>query len=346
MMSAGRALLVLVRPSGIIEHGRKGKRRAISMKILERSKSIGIRAVNSLLDPVERVFAPRKSAFAFPPVFIIGAPRSGSTLLFQTLVNAYRFGYLSNLHCLCYGFPYLLQVLVGRRLPDVNSSYTSTYGYIEGLSSPSECGEFWYRWFRRRPQYIPLEEIDLAGLRSLRQVLIGLTDTFGLPLLFKNMPCALRLQPLSAILPEARFLFVRRHALWTAQSILFARLQVHGNKATWWSMEPPNVESLRNLPPEEQAVRQIAAIHELIDRDRRTIGEERFLEISFEDFCRNVHETLEQVAHFLQQGSVGLTPRSSVPETFPVSQTVGLPQDEFQKLQSVAEAICPNGRCI
>lgn len=300
-----------------------------------------LRLANSL-DGMEKRVAPRKDSFSFPPTFIIGAPRSGSTLFYQTLVNAFRFGYLSNLHCHFYGCPYLLQRLLGRWLSQAQSPYQSQHGHVDGLMSPSECGQFWYRWFRRRPQYVPLEEVNMCHLHSLRRVLIGLTDAFGLPLLFKNMLCALRLQPLSTLLPEARFLFINRSPLWTAQSLLLVRQQVHGDKHTWWSMEPPEVNSLRYLSPEEQVVRQVDSIHRLILNERERAGPERFLEVRFEDFCQDVPGMMQQVQLFLSHSGVDLVPRFQVPRTFPISNERRLPEGEFDKLRTLIKETFPD----
>ena len=43
----------------------------------------------------------------YPPIFIIGAPRSGSTLLLQAIIEVFDLGYISNCHCNWYGAPAL-----------------------------------------------------------------------------------------------------------------------------------------------------------------------------------------------------------------------------------------------
>jgi len=39
----------------------------------------------------------------YPPLFIIGPPRTGSTLLYQLVVQRFDVGYLANRHCRLYG---------------------------------------------------------------------------------------------------------------------------------------------------------------------------------------------------------------------------------------------------
>lgn len=315
-------------------------------KVLRYIKNQSISVSNKIISPIEKSIAPRKDTFLFPPIFIIGAPRSGSTLFYQTLANAFKFGHFTNLHSKCYGFSYIMQTLIGRWLPEACSPYNSKHGCSDGLFSPSECGQFWYRWFRSRPQYVPIGEVDMQKLRSLRSVLIGLTGAFGLPLLFKNMHCTLRLQPLSKLLPEARFIFIIRNPLWMTQSLLLVRQRVYGDKHIWWSMEPPEIESLRDLSPEEQVVRQVDSIHRLVQREKKAIGKERFLEIRYEDFCKDVHSTLEKVRLFASQDSFNLSPRFQVPKTFSISESIRLPQDEFNKLRVLVDRISPYGADI
>jgi len=297
------------------------------------------RLTNRILDPIEKAIAPGREHFAFAPTFIIGAPRSGSTLLYQTLVNAFDFGYLTNLHCRFYGGVYLVQALLGNWLSLPQSPYSSKHGKVYGWSSPSECGQFWYRWFRHDPQYVPIEEVDMQQLQSLRRVLIALTDAFGKPLLFKNLYCALRLQPLAVLFPEARFIFIRRHPLWTAQSLLLVRQRVYGDKSSWWSMEPPDIDEIRDLAPEEQVLHQVNSIHQMILEEERRIGQDRFLHVSFEGFCQDVYGELERVKLFLEGAGIQLTARFRVPQRFPISHQVQLPQNEFSRLKTLVEGI-------
>ena len=73
------------------------------------------------------------------PIFIIGAPRSGSTLLYQLLVKHTRVGYISNLMSL---FPHKMITLAEytKAWHGSRNLKKSNLGYIAGLFSPSEAG--------------------------------------------------------------------------------------------------------------------------------------------------------------------------------------------------------------
>ncbi len=146
-------------------------------------------ALNAALDRVETVSGgPADAPLPEPPVFIVGPPRTGSTLLYQLVVGCFHVGYLSNRHCRLYGAPSLVERI---RHPEPPSVLESRYGRDK--------------------------------LRRLRASVRALGNAAGRPLVFKNLICALRLGPISETLPEAVFVRIRRNVLATAVSLLAGR---------------------------------------------------------------------------------------------------------------------------
>lgn len=254
----------------------------------------------------------------YPPIFIIGAPRSGSTLLYQVLTNYYDVGYLSNLHARFYGSPSIIERFFHPLKSRQSSDYTSYHGRTEGWLDPSECGEFWYRFFRRKPQYVPLDEADPNKIRQLRGAVRSLVDAFGKPILFKNLNCALRLEPLAKALPESLFIVIHRELLDNSHSLLEGRKKLYGNYTTWWSMEPPAIDKLKTLPPHQQVMEQIRHIYTLIERDRKIIGSNRFIDLQYEEFCRDTYCTINRLDIFFRSHGVNLKklPQLSIPPNF------------------------------
>jgi hypothetical protein len=228
-------------------------------------------------------------------------------------VQAFDVGFLSNRHCRLWGAPSLVERF---RRPDPEPSYESRFGRTQGATQPSECEQFWYRFFRRRPQYVPLEEGDRRQLARLRAAVRALGNAAGRPLVFKNLLNSLRLGPLDAALPEAMFVFVRRDVAATAASILAARERIRGDAAAWWSAEPPDVDELRRLPPAAQAVEQVRRIEAVIEGDRARIGAERFCELSYERFCDDPDAALHEVERLAERNGFRLGRRHAVPSKF------------------------------
>jgi hypothetical protein len=247
------------------------------------------------------------------PVFVVGAPRSGSTLLYQLMVEAWDVAYLSNLHCAFLGAPHLVERVAGRRRPP--SRFASHHGRTKGLAGPSECGDYWYRFFRRRPQYVPLEEADPENMRRLRGSVRALVDR-GRPVVFKNLVNSLRVAPLGTALPEALFVVIHRDLVANAASLLAGRLRRSGDYARWWSAEPPGIDRLRGLPAHEQVVEQIREIDALVRADAGLLGPERFHDLTYEGVCEDTHGALEGIREFAAGHGVELRPRGEVPASF------------------------------
>ncbi len=274
--------------------------------------------LNTSMHRLETTDAAATTPLPWPPVFIIGAPRSGSTLLYQILVEAFDVGYLSNLHCRFYGGPSFIERWIFPRLARPIPDYTSSHGRIRGRTAPSECGEYWYQFFPREPQAVTA--IPEAKQRGLRTAIRKLIIAAKRPFFFKNLMNSLRLLPLAQALPEARFIVIHRDPLANARSLLMARKRIYDDYNRWWSARPANVHELERLPPHQQVVEQIITIHQGIDAARTAIGARSFLDVGYETFCQDVHGGLDQIAHFFATQGAPLTLRpDSIPETFPVS---------------------------
>ena len=67
-----------------------------------------LKALSLFLLPLERFISRRVGELGinkYPPIFIIGAPRSGTTLLYKVLIEKLNFGYMSNFNAQFYSIP-------------------------------------------------------------------------------------------------------------------------------------------------------------------------------------------------------------------------------------------------
>ncbi len=277
------------------------------------------------------------SPLAHRPLLIVGAPRSGSTLLYQLVVQRFDVTYLGNRHCSMFGAPSLVERFGGRSATPP-ADFASQHGLTAGAWGPSECGPFWYRFFRKSPQFVPVAETRPDDLRRLRAAVRALGDSGGRSLVFKNLLCALRLEPIARAMPEARFVVIQRDLLDHARSILVARLRANSEAQTWWSVEPPGWERLRELEPAEQVIGQVEAIHAEIERAREQIGADRFLDVTYEQLIDDVPSTLDSVGGFARTQGIALEPRAAVPSAFPRPSAGTLPAPLEESLVALLEA--------
>jgi sulfotransferase family protein len=255
----------------------------------------------------------------YPPLFVVGAPRSGSTLLYQLLTDRFDVGYLANGHARRPGAPSLVERRRGlvRARHGALGDYRSSFGGTEGELGPSECGPFWYRFFPRRPHYVSADAFPAAARRELRAAVGAFVEACGRPVVYKNLFNTARMEAIAAALPEALFVAVHRDLAANARSLLDGRLRVAGAYDAWWSVEPPGIERLLQLSPEEQVVEQVRELDALVARVEASIGSDRVLHLAYEDLCADPRGQLDRIAAFVARHGCELGERGEVPESFP-----------------------------
>lgn len=268
-----------------------------------------IQLASTALQPAEKYFAKKygeQGIRKYPPVFIIGAPRTGSTIFYQTITNCWDVGYITNLECrLCRSI--IVASIFSRKMfrNKAHDNYESYHGSTKGLNSPSECGQFWYRWFPTDRHFVDKDELNSSQQKEMRAVVGALITVKNRPLFFKNMNCGQRLAALSQIFPEAIFLNCVRDPLYVAQSLLETRKRVYGNYDTWWSIMPKNFSQLQSLHATEQVVAQIYNIETQINKDLKQYFPGRYIRVQYEDFCNNPERQIQDIMSFLE--SHGMT---------------------------------------
>jgi len=269
-----------------------------------------------------------------PPIFIIGAPRSGSTLLVQAITEAFDIGYMSNCHCKWYGAPALAEKLFQPTRNRAKASFESFHGSTKGPSAPSECGQFWYRFFRRKPAYISLADISKRKLNGFLESVSALISTFGKPVIFKNLYAGLRLQPIVKAFPNSLFIIVKRDEIDNSHSILEGRLRSFGNYDHWWSVEPPNVEQLKKLLPHQQVVEQIRSIYRLIEADLNLmkVRTNQIMHLSYEEFCSNPGREIDSLALFFSRNGLDIPRRAGLPDFFSIRKEIRIDPVVYQRM--------------
>ncbi len=288
--------------------------------------------VNNALSRFERTNEKSDFSVTTPPIFILGAPRSGTTLFYQSLVLEFDFAYLSNLHCRLFGAPYLAE-----KISDYQSKYRrnptfkSRFGSTKNWFSPSECGEYWYRFFRRSPQFVSLADAEDQKLIDLKTSYYALQNTANKPVVFKNLLTVLRLEPILEVFPDALFLYVRRDEAENAHSILAARKALYNDYSKWFSLEPLSLDQISLLSPEKQAVEQIRAVHSLVKKSLKG-KEDQLFELDYEAFCNDPELIMNNVSSFLTKNEFTHSRNSIIKEPFNKSSKITIDEELYSKL--------------
>ena len=256
-----------------------------------------------LLGKIERAHISRRAAPDFPPVFIVGAPRTGSTLVYQYLTSCLDVAYINNFMCQWHEC-IALAAIVSRHVLHLrrHAGFESDAGRTRGWNGPSECGRLWYRWFPRDRHYVDAGELTSFQEEEIRNTVSAITRAFRAPLVVKNMNCGQRLRVLREIFPNALFIHCRRDPLFTAQSIIEAREAIHGSRELWWSVMPKEYPDLVNLGVPAQVVQQIYYIDREITTVLQTLPEGQARVVAYEDFCEYPGAIVDMLQAFMCQG--------------------------------------------
>lgn len=234
-----------------------------------------------------------------PVVFVVGAPRSGTTVLMQWLASSGSFGVPTNLLARLYANPYiggLLQRLVtdpeldyrGELAVQHHDAFASEVGKTSGLLAPHEFFYFWR-------QYLPLDvarpmtrdERGRANMAGLADGMRRLEAGLGRPLALKAIIAQYDIDLVSEAIPTAIFLRTRRDEVANVESILAARRTVSGSESAWFSVRPAGTERLSDSPPLDQAAAQVAWTNDDLDRQLALLDPARVVEVDHTAFCHD-----------------------------------------------------------
>ena len=218
---------------------------------------------------------------ASPPLFVVGPPRCGTTLIYLHLLNAFSFGYFSNAADAHRYAPVFHTWRVGREGVG-RPGYDNEYGETAGESGPSDGWNIFNRWF---PVYELDAPVDPALYEELPPIIRGVERIFGGPFANKNNHNAVRLEELLGAFPDARFVHVTRDHRDAVVSLLAAR-RAHGVEVgDWWSCPPPQWHDAPFDDEIRQSAFNIAGIDAHLERRLAELNGAQAHRISYEAFC-------------------------------------------------------------
>lgn len=276
-----------------------------------------------------------KKAPEYPPVFMVGLPRAGTTLIYHSLVHAYHFAYPPNPTNWFPLFPTFVTALVKAVVRPYWSDFRNYYGRASGVMAPGE-GNMWHVWFDNLNHQGMDDVSEFAKRETVRYV--GRTERlFSAPFLNKCVKHDLRIVPLARLFPEAVFIIVVRNPVDVAVSLLRGRSELTGKNTEWLSVRPRNYEALAVMSPVAQVCGQIAGILGDLADDMATIGADRFIAVEYEHFAEAPRSLTEVIAEFLSKRGVTLRHRFKLPERFVQSQRrhAGISEDERRRIEEL-----------
>lgn len=257
--------------------------------------------LNQVISPIQSVLENDCVMPRTPPVFILGAPRSGTTVLSQLLSSTGQFGIVTNFVARFWQAP-ALGMMIEEALclakDGCSSSMRSVRGVTEGWSEPSEFGYFWSRWFDLGQNSHALgtaerQRFDMAGLR---RSVASIEKVVGLPLVFKNNTWfTLNADLLADTFPGCILVVCERDPFYIAQSIWLQRLDVFGDASKWWSVRPADYAEIGKLSPLAQVAAQAVSIVAGMNVSLAQAKTARIVRLPYEEVARDPRNSIRGI---------------------------------------------------
>ncbi len=271
---------------------------------------------------------------SLPVLFITGPPRSGTTLLHQSLIRALPVAYLTNLASLFPRCAVAGKYPLTGALDNAHVGLVSYYGRTRSFSGQSDGLEFWDRWVGADRRATP-SCIAPAAAREMRGFFGRLERRSGRMVVAKNNNLLASAHLVAEALPTARFVCLRRDPLYLAQSLLVARRDIQGTSDVSYGIDDVGVAGTPPDDPIADVWRQVRFYQGLEASQVRRLGSDRFLVVRYEDFCADPLSIVRQIG----KDVFGFDDVSASLDPLVPSRRQTLPDDEFERL---AKELWPN----
>ncbi|MGH1365019.1 MAG: sulfotransferase [Calditrichia bacterium] len=253
-----------------------------------------------------------KSRFKHPLVFLVGCPRSGSTLMLQWLASSGKFAFPDNFMSRFYKAPFVALLIQDmlfnpayqfrNEFSDFNvqtSDFASVLGKTSGSLSVNEFYYFWRNYLPASCEYPSAEEMQRFQLRNARFEISRILDYQNRPFVCKGLLFNHVLPEIASFFPEAVFINIERDPFFTAQSLLQARETYWGERNSWYSFAIPEKQSLLSKNPLEQVAGQVLLTKEAVKRGLARISPGRQLTVAYEELCDSPKKVWKKIMPLL-----------------------------------------------
>jgi len=241
-----------------------------------------------ILNVLEYIALSRKNKYFYNKhskiIFIIGAPRTGSTFLYQLLLKNYKYVYISNFASFFYKAYYLFTNICLEVWGDYKGNeFKSQYGYIQGINSPSEAGKLISYW------------INATNIKRINKSVVALNEKYDKPLLIKNLKIINYIDKIKTIFPNALFIHIIRDKEDTINSIIKAQDFLSDNSMKWFKKHEHF-----SISQKKKVIMDIDRITNEINRKIKEVNCDQYKEIHYEYLIKNQDVALKEIKEFIE----------------------------------------------
>lgn len=303
------------------------------------------RALSRALGHIESVLLTDRP-LRHPPTFVLGPPRSGSTLLGQLLTYALDVAYLPSLPgwMPCEGRPpavWLTRAARALSLTEPRAEFASHYG-AAGVGDAADSERLVWHYVLPEGHLEPNDLSD-AARRASRAIVSGIERVFCRPFVDKSVAHAIRIPALLDLFPDALFVRIRRNPLAVAQSVYLGRSRSDAMARAWPTPKARGYETLRDKTLLEQACGQMALFEAEIDEAWPLIPASRRTELSYEDVCDDPQRAVTAVAELLCKSGAPTTQVEALPPRLRRSEKRRVDRDTYDRIAELVSRTYAEG---
>lgn len=284
-------------PLGLLKRMIKSRNKIAYYVIFRECLSLVLTPLDLLLSVKEKKILTKEGPYPdLPIILVLGGSRSGTTLLYQTLVHYLPVAYINNFIGSFTKSPITAYKLFQKRLPQPVKEFRSYFGSVYGNSGANDAFFLWNRWLGEDRNHVPAS-ISVDKVADMQAFFGNWLRTTGKPFLNKNNRNSLCASLLSETLPNVYFVEIYRSPKPVVQSLIKSRREVQGSHETGWGLlSVDQAQSGDPLGYVDDVCKQVKLVNQAIERERKKIDPKRYLRISFEDFCENPYQLVQNVS--------------------------------------------------
>jgi len=259
------------------------------------------------------------------PIFIVGLPRSGTTLLYQLLTYYFNVCYFSNFSSIFFKFPVIISKVIKPFIKKKNKIKKSNYGLIPGLWSPSEAGAIFRFWFDDNSW-------DYEKKCLIRNSIHKMSCIYNAPFVNKNVYNSQRLKRITEVFPNAFIINMNRNLVYNIQSILIGMKK---------GVIPPSsigIVSNFDFRAEDSTIKISKKIIDFRHKIERFFKENSYLSyinVNYEDLCDDNFKVMNFIKESYEDGETKLIFKNTSKLTVTNFNKKRLPKIEWNKINNI-----------
>lgn len=261
-----------------------------------------------------------------PPIFIIGAARSGSTLLYQLMTYYLKCSYFSNFASVFYKYPVMITSITRPFVRGYeDNSFQSDYGFTKGLWAPSEAGGIFNYWFGGH---------DKIDSDFIRDSVYKLSAIGGGPFVCKNLVNSTRIEDICDIFPSAFIIHMKRDFMFNAQSIILSLR----NKR----VEMGAIASAKEIICGDEIMVAVKYLCDIESRIRTAIKKQNgnhYIQINYSDLCDNYPNDLKKIRRAYERTGYKMENKNFDKKNIIKNEQKRLGEDDWQILLEYSKGL-------